>query len=81
MSDNEFKDLQNFGKTIEKKPENTKKIIVKEKENYSKQFKPIFSILKKKALVFGIKLIKNTIATGEWTHKKIKTRVLLTIKN
>ena len=75
MSDNEFKDLQNFGKTIEKKPENTKKIIVKEKENYSKQFKPIFSILKKKVLVFGIKLIKNTIATGEWTHKKIKTIV------
>lgn len=70
MSDNEFKDLQNFGKTIEKKPENNKKIIVKEKKNYSKQFKPI---LKKKLLLFGIKLIKNTIATGEWIHKKIKT--------
>ena len=70
MSDNEFKDLQNFGKVIEKKPENNTKVIVKEKKNYSKQIKPI---LKKKLLFFGIKLIKNTIATGEWIHKKIKT--------
>jgi len=75
LSDNEFKDLQNFGKTIEKKPENTKKIIVKERKDFSKKIKPIFSILKKKVLVFGIKLIKNTIATGEWTHKKIKAIV------
>jgi len=75
LSDNEFKDLQNFGKIIEKKPEKNTKVIVKEKKDFSKKFKPVFSILKKKVLVFGIKLIKITIATGEWIRKKIKTIV------
>ena len=73
MSDNEFKDLQNFGKTIEKKPEDTKKIIVKEKRNLSTQIKPIILYLKKKTLNIVIRLIKYIMATSKWTHKKIKS--------
>jgi len=76
LSDNEFKDLQNFGKVIEKKPENNTKVIVKEKKNFYKQLKPVFSYIKKKTLILATKLLKYTIIASKGIYKKIKSTKL-----
>ncbi len=81
MSDNEFKDLQNFGKTIEKNSENKEKIIVKEKKNHSKQIKKILIYLGKKTYNLTKILLKYSISTGRWINIKIKSAKLPRKKN
>lgn len=76
MSEKEFKDLQNFGKTIEKNSENTEKIIVKEKKNHLKQIKKILIHLGRKTYNGAKILLKYSISTGGWIYIKIKSITL-----
>ena len=83
MPDNEFKDLQNFGKVLEKKPEknNSKKIFVKGKRSRSIKIKPIFLFLGKKGLKAFKKFLKLIVLAGHWSYKKISSVELPRFKN
>lgn len=75
MSDNEYKDLQSFGRTIEKKQE----IKTKEKKSFIQTIKPAIIYFKKVAKIVVIKLWKITFTISKWIYKKIK-RVATKIK-
>ena len=72
MSDSEYKDLQSFGKTIAKKPENKTKECIKVNKKYFEKLKPVISNIKKITIILSIKFIKAIISFGDWTGKNIK---------